>query len=338
MSRRSAWKLYESYEGRGHILSTGDAILDATLGGGILTNGITEIAGEAGVGKTQLCLTLALQAYLDTENGGMESGAMYLNCGEGQFPDRRLEQLASTYASKYENKSSTSSDSSTSQSTNTDMGKQKRPMSFSDFMNNVYIEKVHSTDQALEMLSKQVPELIRKKEKDTDKDKGSIRLLIFDSLAGLIRTEFDSSNSNDMKSRTMVLFSLATKLKWLADTYNLCVVVVNQVTAGGFDNQSASASGGSSSISGNSQPVPALGLVWATCVNTRIQLRRDNHSRYGTSGSGSIQDDDDSLPGDELGQGHANRSLNLHFSPIQPPGSCTYRIASDGLHGVYRFL
>lgn len=34
---------------------------DEALGGGIYTRGITEISGEAGAGKTQICLVLALQ-------------------------------------------------------------------------------------------------------------------------------------------------------------------------------------------------------------------------------------------------------------------------------------
>ena len=32
-----------------------------------------------------------------------------------------------------------------------------------------------------------------------------------------------------MKERTTVLFKLARQLKWLSDTFNVCVVVVNQV-------------------------------------------------------------------------------------------------------------
>jgi DNA-repair protein XRCC3 len=33
--------------------------------------GLTEIAGEAGAGKTQLCLQLALHAVLPKEHGGL---------------------------------------------------------------------------------------------------------------------------------------------------------------------------------------------------------------------------------------------------------------------------
>jgi RecA/RadA recombinase len=82
--------------------------------------GITEIAGEAGCGKTQTCLTLALQVsrnfrevpattsmlavradwiqvQLDVKYGGRGGAAAYLSCGEGIFPIRRLSQLAAAY-------------------------------------------------------------------------------------------------------------------------------------------------------------------------------------------------------------------------------------------------
>jgi RecA/RadA recombinase len=56
-----------------------------------------------------------------------------------------------------------------------------------------------------------------------------IRLLVIDSLAGLVRNEYNTKLKNDMIERTKVLFSLAETLKWLSDVYKLCIVVVNQV-------------------------------------------------------------------------------------------------------------
>ena len=49
------------------------------------------------------------------------------------------------------------------------------------------------------------------------------------SLAGLTRTEFDTTLKKEMSERTLLLFKLARQLKWLADTHDLRVVVVNQV-------------------------------------------------------------------------------------------------------------
>ena len=61
----------------------------------------------------------------------------------------------------------------------------------------------------------------------------SISLPIFPlftfSIAGMVRTEYDTSSSKDMALRTSLLFRLAKQLKWLSDTFHICVVVINQV-------------------------------------------------------------------------------------------------------------
>lgn len=49
------------------------------------------------------------------------------------------------------------------------------------------------------------------------------------SIAGMVRTEYDSSSSQDMALRTSLLFRVAKELKWLSDVHKICVVVINQV-------------------------------------------------------------------------------------------------------------
>ncbi|CAM9314337.1 unnamed protein product, partial [Chrysoparadoxa australica] len=81
--------------------SFGCSHLDHVFGGGLITQGITEVTGEAGSGKTQLCLQLALQAQLSPHQGGLGGKSCVLSCGEGDFPSKRLSQLAQHYHSKY---------------------------------------------------------------------------------------------------------------------------------------------------------------------------------------------------------------------------------------------
>lgn len=45
-----------------------------------------------------------------------------------------------------------------------------------------------------------------------------------------MRFEFDTNNTADMKTRTVLLFNLAKELKLLSDIFKLSVLVVNQVS------------------------------------------------------------------------------------------------------------
>lgn len=49
------------------------------------------------------------------------------------------------------------------------------------------------------------------------------------SLAGLVRFEYDNRSADDMRARTILLFSLARELKLLSDIFKIGVIVVNQV-------------------------------------------------------------------------------------------------------------
>lgn len=57
---------------------------------------MTEISGEAGSGKTNLCLMIMIQAIIPIMYGGLESNALYINTVKA-FPDKRLEQLLDKY-------------------------------------------------------------------------------------------------------------------------------------------------------------------------------------------------------------------------------------------------
>jgi DNA repair protein RadA len=80
----------ELWEKRRKMLrcTTGSPKLDATLGGGIETQAMTELIGEYGAGKTQLCLTICATAQQPKEKGGLEGTVLFVD-SEGTFsPDR----------------------------------------------------------------------------------------------------------------------------------------------------------------------------------------------------------------------------------------------------------
>jgi DNA repair protein RadA len=88
----TAYELYEKRRGIKRI-STGVKSLDELLGGGIETRAITELVGEFGVGKTQLCHQLSVMVQLPEEKGGLSAKALYVDT-ENTFRPERIMQIA----------------------------------------------------------------------------------------------------------------------------------------------------------------------------------------------------------------------------------------------------
>ncbi len=74
-------------------LSTGSSGLDRLLGGGLEAGYVTEVAGEFGAGKTQLCHQLAVMVQLPREKGGLSGKALYIDT-EGTFRPERVLSVA----------------------------------------------------------------------------------------------------------------------------------------------------------------------------------------------------------------------------------------------------
>ncbi|CAI7909063.1 unnamed protein product [Closterium sp. NIES-53] len=203
-----------------------------------------------------------------------------------------------------------------------------------------------------------------------------IRLLIIDSIASLFRSEFDNSR-DDMFQRTTMLFRIASALKHLADRYKIAVVVTNQVTASvdnplpsvspaaeedGESRSEASPASAAVAYSGphpdilsdseNSQilwssgqrVVPALGLAWSHCINTRLLLSRRtpatflSYSSFQTPRLGQQAWESFKyevvLAGTAAGGGKVERKLVLVFSPYLPTGWVDFTLGLNGIVGA----
>jgi DNA repair protein RadA len=88
----TATSLYERRKGNERI-STGARNFDDLLGGGIETRAVTEVYGEFGTGKTQLCHTLCVMVQQPRQAGGLEGGAIYIDT-ENTFRPERIVSIA----------------------------------------------------------------------------------------------------------------------------------------------------------------------------------------------------------------------------------------------------
>src|SRR5688572_12777447 len=75
--------------------STGSSMLDDLFLGGIETQAVTELYGEFGSGKSQICHTMCITAGQPIESGGLNSGVIYIDT-EGTFRPERLEQISNS--------------------------------------------------------------------------------------------------------------------------------------------------------------------------------------------------------------------------------------------------
>ncbi|KAF3786449.1 DNA repair XRCC3-like protein [Nymphaea thermarum] len=170
-------------------LPTGCPNLDRFLAGGIPCRSITELVGENGAGKTQLCLQLLLHSQLPPSPS---ASAFYIS-SEPPLPLRRLQQLADSFLLR--------------------LPPSSRP---STPLDNIFLHSVQTADDLLSLLLRLDPILPR------------LRLLVIDSIAALFRSEFETS-STDLVRRSNLFFRIAGKLKAQASRFGFAVVVANQV-------------------------------------------------------------------------------------------------------------
>ena len=85
----------EILERRQNLLkcTTGSARLDSFLKGGIETQAITEIAGEFGSGKSQICYTLCVTANTPLDRKGLGGNVIFIDT-ENTFRSERIFQIA----------------------------------------------------------------------------------------------------------------------------------------------------------------------------------------------------------------------------------------------------
>ncbi len=88
----TAKELFEKRKNLEYI-STGVRALDGLLGGGVEVGSITELIGEFGAGKTQVCHQLAVMVQLPRGSGGLGARALYVDT-EGTFRPERIVQIA----------------------------------------------------------------------------------------------------------------------------------------------------------------------------------------------------------------------------------------------------
>ncbi|KAM9840488.1 DNA repair protein RAD51 homolog 2 [Aulostomus maculatus] len=212
--------------------STSLPALDKLLRGGLPCGTITEVAGPSGCGKTQLCLMLSVVATLPKHLGGLDSSVIYIDT-ESAFSAERLVEI----------------------------GQSRFPDHFTckervqQMAGRVHLFRELTCQDVLNRLERLEEDLITT----------GAGLIILDSVASVVRKEFDTTLPGNLMHRSNLLGHEASTLKYLAHQLNIPVVLTNQVTTHVGDQGSAPSAEGDSGF-----VTAALGNTWSHSVNTRF--------------------------------------------------------------------
>ncbi|KAK9153515.1 hypothetical protein Sjap_000995 [Stephania japonica] len=144
-----------------------------------------------------------------------------------------------------------------------------------------------------------------------------VKLIVIDSIALLFRSEFDNSPA-DLRRRSNLFFRIAGTLKAQARRFGLAVVVTNHVVDL-VDSEGVRVGDLGEMWSSGRRVGAALGLAWATCVNSRLFLSRTDEV-VGREADGEWRL-------------RTRRRIHVLFAPHLPQASCEYQILRDGVFG-----
>ena len=244
-----AFELLQSAESAS-VLSFAAAVPALTL-----HPGLTELVGPAGVGKTQCCFTLAVEAYVRA-NRLLEAAAVpaaavpaghviYVDTESTFSPPRLVEIAQSRFPQLFSS-----------------------PSAVTSLLSNVLVYHAPSSAALMSTLMALEEPIITQ----------SVALLILDSIASPVRHEF---GRDAIAARQSFLSRAAGQLKELSDRFHLPCVVTNQVRArwaeskrrpqatAGTDDGARDGEDEAMREAERSDLTAALGVSWAHAVNTR---------------------------------------------------------------------
>ncbi|XP_035391204.1 DNA repair protein RAD51 homolog 3 isoform X2 [Electrophorus electricus] len=234
----TALELLHCEQSQGSLV-TFSSELDAVLGGGVSVGKTTEICGTPGIGKTQLCIQLAVDVQIPVCFGGLGGKAVYIDT-EGGFLVQRAAEMARAAA---EHCALLAED--------TEQRAALEDFTLEKILSNIFLIRCHDY---VELLAETylLPNLLQKC--------AEVKLVVIDSIAFPFRHDFE-----DFSQRTRLLNSLAQQLNQLANQQQTAVVLTNQMTT--------------KVSNGQSKLVPALGESWGHAATEKLILHWEEDKR-----------------------------------------------------------
>uniref|UniRef100_G3SSA5 DNA repair protein RAD51 homolog 3 n=2 Tax=Loxodonta africana TaxID=9785 RepID=G3SSA5_LOXAF len=241
----TALELLEQEHTQGFIITFCSA-LDNILGGGIPLTKTTEICGAPGVGKTQLCMQLAVDVQIPECFGGVAGEAVFIDT-EGSFMIDRVVDLATACIQHLHLITGTHMEE--------EHQKALEDFTLENILSHIYYFRCRDCTELLAQVYL-LPDFLSEHSK--------VRLVIVDGIAFPFRHDLD-----DLSLRTRLLNGLAQQMISLANNHRLAVILTNQMTTKIDKNQASL--------------IPALGESWGHAATIRIIFHWDQkQSRLAT--------------------------------------------------------
>ncbi|KAM4842812.1 DNA repair protein RAD51 homolog 3 isoform 1-T1 [Thomomys bottae] len=241
----TALELLEQEHTQGFIITFCSA-LDNVLGGGVPLMKTTEICGVPGVGKTQLCMQLAVDVQIPECFGGVAGEAVFIDT-EGSFMVDRVVDIATACIQHLH------------LTAGAHMGEEHQraleDFTLENILSHIYYFRCHDYTELLAQVYL-LPDFLS--------DHSKVRLVVVDGIAFPFRHDLE-----DLSLRTRLLNGLAQQMISLANNHRLAVILTNQMTTKIDKNQASL--------------VPALGESWGHAATIRLIFHWDQkQSRLAT--------------------------------------------------------
>ncbi|GAB1524602.1 Meiotic recombination protein dmc1 [Rhizoctonia solani] len=180
-------------------ISSGSKSVDGMLGGGFMSQSISEVYGEFRTGKTQLAHTLSVMAQLPPEMGGASGKVTYIDT-EGTFRPDRIRAIADRFGVDPE-----------------------------QTLENITYARAYNSEHQMELIQEAGMRFAEEK---------NFRLLIVDSIMALFRTDYSGRGElSERQQKASGFFTaeqlaqMLAKLSKLSEEFNIVVLLTNQVQA-----------------------------------------------------------------------------------------------------------
>nr|XP_033808989.1 DNA repair protein RAD51 homolog 2 isoform X5 [Geotrypetes seraphini] len=171
--------------------------LDKVLYGGVACGALTEVTGPSGCGKTQFCILMSLLATLPSCIGGLNGNVVFIDT-ESTFSAERLVEMATHRFPEY-------------------FDTEEKILSMTS---RIHLYRELTCEDVLKRIESLEEEIISKK----------VKLVIVDSVASVVRKEFDTQLQGNLTKRSNLLAREASLLKYLAEEFSIPVILTNQIT------------------------------------------------------------------------------------------------------------